>query len=347
LPLVFLTLPNFFRKMGGLCCNNNRKSINKLSDVLDAEPKSPEHIVERVEIQIDEKEDVVVEGITTGSRNETVPKKIQIEEKEDAVLLAITTGAGNETMPKVNEDDDSFERLISAEEVQLVLISPKEEKELLTPTLPMHLEEIITQLPIPLSPCKSAKFSTQDPTELLPDLDQFQLIMTDDSVHETKDSALEKKTENVEIRNKLNDTPSSQLVETERSGELSTVAGTTSSQRAISEKLETMDDPKTALAEYVQKRELVQDFYDAILEKPQSPEQSKGSIYAGIKMLEDQFTRKRKVLQDFHDHQLAKMNCPQKKREADQKLTMELLRIDHEEDTSRFKIIQNIMEFDA
>jgi len=331
--------------MGGLCCNNNRKSINKLSDVLDAEPKSPEHIVERVEIQIEEKEDVVLEATTTGSRDKTVPKKIEIEENEDMVLRVITTGSRNETMPKVNEDDDSFERLISAEEVQLVLISPKEEKESLAPTPPMQLEEIITQLPIPLSPCKSAKFSTQDPTELLPDLDQFQLIMTDDSAHGTKDSVLEKKTENTEITNKLNDTPSSQLVETERSGELSTVAVTTSSQRAISEELERMEDPKAALADYVQKRELVQDFYDAILEKSQSPEQPKSSIYAGIKMLEDQFTRKRKVLQDFHDHQLAKMRCPQTKKIADQKLTMELLRIDHEEDTSRFKIIQNIMEF--
>jgi len=331
--------------MGGLCCNNNRKSINKLSDVLDAEPKSPEHIVERVEIQIEEKDDVVLEATTTGSRDKTVPKKIEIEENEDMVLRVITTGSRNETMPKVNEDDDSFERLISAEEVQLVLISPKEEKESLAPTPPMQLEEIITQLPIPLSPCKSAKFSTQDPTELLPDLDQFQLIMTDDSAHGTKDSVLEKKTENTEITNKLNDTPSSQLVETERSGELSTVAVTTSSQRAISEELETMEDPKAALADYVQKRELVQDFYDAILEKSQSPEQPKSSIYAGIKMLEDQFTRKRKVLQDFHDHQLAKMRCPQTKKIADQKLTMELLRIDHEEDTSRFKIIQNIMEF--
>jgi len=316
--------------MGGLCCSNSRKSISKLSDALDAEPKSPEHIVERVEIQIEEKADIALEAIKAGSGNGTMPKVIDEDTRELVV-----------------EEDDSFEELISTEEVQLVLISPKEEKESLTPTPPIKLEEITTQLPIPLSPCKSAKFPTQDPMELLPDLDQFQLIMTDDSAHETKDSVLEKKTEDIEITNKLNETPSSQLAETERSGEQSTIAVTTSSQRAISEKLESMDDPKAALAEYVQKRELVQDFYDAILEKPQSPEQPKSSIYAGIKMLEDQFTRKRKVLQDFHDHQLAQMRCPQRKREADQKLTMELLRIDHEEDTSRFKIIQNIMEFNA
>lgn len=298
--------------MGGLCCKDSRTSIDKLEDVLDAERKSPERDVDIVDIQIQEQEDAVLEVVKA--------------EPEDS--------------PVIEED------------VELVMISPKQEENgLIKPSTPKQLPEIPLPPPISLSPDKSAEFSTEDPTELLPDLDQFELIITDESTPGTKDSFCDTKSEDAENRQKLNDTPKSKdgdvsrHVDTESSDILPMAAVSTSLEKA--KKLEKSDDPETALAEYVHQREIIQDIYDANLKKLKPPHQPKSSIYAGIKILEDQFQRKRKVLQDYHDQEMMKIHCPLKKRGAGQKLTMELLRIDHEEDTSRFRIIQNIMDFNA
>jgi len=318
--------------MGGLCCKDSRKGNDKHEDVEDAAPKSPEREVDIVDIHIYEEEDTVLEVAKAEPEDPPV-----IEDKK-------TLNSG---------DDDTFERMIE-EDVELVLISPKpEENALIKPSTPKQLPEKPLTPRLSLTPDKSAEFSTEDPTELLPDLDQFQLIITDGSTPGTRDSLCDTKSDDADNTQKLNDTPKSKdgdvsrHVHTESSDIPPMAAVSTSLENSTPINLETSDDPEAALAEYVHKREIIQDFYDANLKKLQSPQQPKSSIYAGIKILEDQFQRKRKILQDYHDQEMEKINCPIKKREAGQKLTMELLRIDHEEDTSRFRIIQNIMDFNA
>jgi len=324
--------------MGGLCCKDSRKSSDKSENVLEAEPNSPERPVDIVDIHIQEDDDTVLEV------GKAEPEDPPVIEKPNVLSEDIKTLKPG--------DDNSFERMIE-EDAELVQISPQqEEKTLIEPSSPKQMPEISLP-PISISPDKSAEFQTEDPTELLPDLDEFQLIATDESAHGTRDSLCDTKSDNAENTEKLCDTPKTKdgdvsiHVDTESSDMPPRAAVRTSLENATPKQQETSDDPEAALAEYVHKREIIQDFYDANLKKLQYPLQSKSSIYDGIKILEDQFQRKRQVLQDYHDQEMEKIQCPVKKREAGQKLTMELLRIDHEEDTSRFRIIQNIMDFNA
>jgi len=324
--------------MGVLCCTERRNSIDDIEDVLDAEQKSPEQDPEVVEIKINDEEDL----------------EVVKAEADDSSVIEKQNLLSESTTTVKPADDDSFERMIFAEDVELVLISPKQKEQApIKPSTPNELPEKSLPPQISLSPVKSTEFSTEDPTELLPDLDQFQLIITDESTPGTRELLCDTKSQDAEKTQKLNDndTPTSKdgdvtkLVNTESSGIIPPANVPTPMEKSTPIKPETSDDPQAALAEYVQKREIIQDFYDANLKKPQSPQKPKSSIYAGIKVLEDQFQRKRKILQDYHDQEMAKIDCPVKKRDAGQKLTMELLRIDHEEDTSRFRIIQSIMDY--